>query len=239
LSKRSISVKALVEDISKGLSDAELMHKHGLSHVQLQRVFAQLIEAGYVGREVLEGRKQQETKPSSVGFGETDVPAVATESRSSGSPRPVPRGPHSTGILDPESSDPATPKSCSPSLPLSREEASRLRRHGLILILASYAFVTVFYLTDKLQIDAGFVFLLFWIGWIVTAIWGCLWRVRGLGQNAAWAIVAPVLVLNLLVVEALPNRYEPQSFPKVLWVALAVGVLGACGIALAMISRLL
>lgn len=197
LSTRSISVKVLLKDISKGLSDAELMHRHELTHVQLQRIFAQLLEAGHIGDEVLEERKQQEAKTS---------------------------------------------KRVSQSLPLSREKASHLRRYGLVLILASYMFEITMYLGDKLgriEVDVGLVPLFCGIGWIVSAIWGCLWRVRGLGQNSAWAIVAPVVGLNLVVVEALPNRYEPRSDPRVLRMASAVGVVVAFGITAAVINRLL
>jgi hypothetical protein len=77
------------------------------------------------------------------------------------------------------------------------------------------------------------------LGWIVTATLGCLRRVRGLGQPAAWAIVAPLFGVNLVVVEALSNRYEPRSDLRVLRVALAVGGLTAWGIALSQVIRLL
>ncbi len=214
MNKRSISAKALVEDIKKGLSDAELMSRHELSIGQLQKIFAQLLKAGYVAQEVLDGRRQEETEASSAGFGGTDVPGMATESRSWGSPRPVPPEPHFFGPSDNESPPPGRAKPCSPSLPLSREKASRVRRNGLILILVSYAFVTIFYIAGELQarmeFAIGFVAFLGAIGWIVTAILGCLWRVRGLGQHPVWAIVAPFMG-NLVVVEALSNRYEPES----------------------------
>lgn len=83
MSKRSISAKALVEDISNGLSDAELMGRHELSYGQLQKIFAQLVKAGYVAQEVLDGRRKEETETSSVGSRGTNVPAMRTESPSS------------------------------------------------------------------------------------------------------------------------------------------------------------
>jgi hypothetical protein len=58
-----------------------------------------------------------------------------------------------------------------------------------------------------------------------------------LALEGPWGIVAPLPGINLLVVEALPNRYEPQSFPRVLRVALAVGGFFAWGIALSQIIK--
>jgi hypothetical protein len=240
----------LLEDISKGLSDAELMDRHELSHAQLQKVFSQLLKAGYVAQEVLNGRRQAETKSSSVEFEGTGAPVKATESRSAQPPRPVPSESHSPVLMDDESRHPGTAKSSSSSLPYSREQAARFRRNGLILILASFGFMTMMIILSKLRegVEGG-VFpndgeglalnSIATLGWLVTAIWGCFWRLRGLGQSGAWGIVAPLPGINLLVVEALPNRYEPQSFPRVLRVALVLGVLGACGIAWTIISRLL
>jgi hypothetical protein len=73
----------------------------------------------------------------------------------------------------------------------------------------------------------------------VTAILGCLWRVRGLGNHAAWAIVAPINFVNLVVVEALPNRYEPKSDSRGLRVAFAVSGLMIWIVALSVIMKLL
>ncbi len=248
MSKRSISVKALVEDIGRGLPDAELMHRHELSPVQLQRVFAQLLRAGYVGREVLDARKQGDTKTSSEEFEGTEAPGMATQSRSSESPRPVPIEAYSPGLSDNQSGDPGAVKSSSRSLPYTREQASRFRRNGLILILASFGFVTMAIILRKLgegaEVDAfptdevgAVLHLLASLGWIVTSVLGCFWRLRGLGQSGAWGILAPVVGLNLLVVEALPNRYEPQSDLRVLRVALAVGGIFAWGMALSQIIK--
>ncbi|MBI4964365.1 MAG: hypothetical protein HY913_13895 [Desulfomonile tiedjei] len=244
MSKRSISVKDMIEDINKGISDAELMHRHELTHVQLQKVLGQLLKAGHVGREVLDGRRQEKNKTSSVEFEGADAPATATESRSSESPRPTPVEPHSFGLSDHASRHPGRAKSSSPSLPYSREQAARFRRNGLILIVASYACMAMFTIAGTLQAEMEYpignvVGLPGAIGWIVTAIVGCLWRLRGLGQNAAWAIVAPVVGLNLIVVEALPNRYEPQSYPRLLRLAFAAVGIAGWGIALSQIIRLL
>lgn len=187
LSKRSISAKALVGDINRGLSDAELMEKYELNHVQLQRIFAQLLKAGYVSREILHGR-QEEKKTSSVEFIETHVLATATEPCTLGSPRPAPIEPHSFGLSDHENSISSRDKSLSLSLPLSREEAARVRRKGLILIIASYASLTIFYVAAKLQarmeFPIGLVAFLGAIGWIVTAILGCLWRPERTGPTS-------------------------------------------------------
>jgi hypothetical protein len=176
------------------------------------------------------------------------MPAVAPKPHSSESPGLVPSEPHSFRLSDHESHHPGRANSCSPSLPLSREEASRIRRNGLILILASFGFVTMVIILTKLgegtevgafpKDDLGTALAcLGSLGWIVTSTLGCLWRVRGLGQHAAWAIVAPLSGVNLVVVEALYNRYEPQSDLRILRVALAVGGLTVWGIALSQIIK--
>ncbi len=249
MSKRSISAKALVEDLRNGLSDSEVMSRHELSFGQLQKIFAQLVKAGYVAQEVLDGRRKEETKPSSLKFDGTHVPAMATESRSSGSAHPVPIEPHSFGLSDHKNPSFGRDKSRSRSPPLSREEASRVRRNGLILIIASFGFVTMAIVLARLregaevgafptdEVGAALAFFAS-LGWIVTATSGCLWRVRGLGQHPVWAMVAPFMG-NLVVVEALSNRYEPESDRRGLRLALAILGLAPWGIAMAIVARLL
>jgi hypothetical protein len=255
LSKRSISAKAVVADIKKGLSDSELMSRHELSHGQLQKVLGQLIKAGYITQEELDRRRQQEVETSSAGPRGSNVTAAGREAHSSQSPRPLPPERHSVGPSPHLSPKPVSPKlgqpqPSSPSLPLSREEAARVRRNGLILISASYGFLTMgivlarlrevaevgAFPTDGVGVALGFFASL---GWIVTATLGCLWRVRGLGQHAAWAIVAPLPCLNLVAVEVLSNRYEPQSDRRGLRVAFAVLGLLAWLIALSQIIKFL
>jgi hypothetical protein len=219
LSKRSISAKALVEDIRKGLSDAELMDRHELSQGQLQKIFVQLIKAGHVPQEELDGRRPQQTGAAS--------PAPPRPARSERQSRgPSPRQDHK----------PAEPQTSSPSLPLSREEAARVRRNGLILIVASYVLWTIGTVLSTLGagsapdsfLQGEFIVGLFFlsvIGWLVTAILGCLWRVRGLGRHPVWAVVAPLFVLNIIVMAALPNRYEPEAGRRNLWLVVAVLVM--------------
>jgi hypothetical protein len=203
LNKRSISAKAVVADIKNGLSDAELMSRHELSEGQLHNIFSQLVKAGYVVQDQLDGRRQQ------------DASAASPEP-----PRPAQSLRHPVGPSPRQVSKPAAPQPSSLSLPLSREEAARVRRNGLILIIASYGFLTMGAITATLRKGAapspddlvGFALgLIVPIGWIVAAILGCLWRVRGLGHHPFWAIVAPLFCGNLVVIEALSNRYEPES----------------------------
>jgi hypothetical protein len=220
LGKRSISAKALLEDISTGLSDAELMDRHELSHAQLQKILAQLLKAGYIGREVLDGRRQAETKSSSVEFEGTDVPVMATESRSAQPPRPVQSRSHSPVLMDDESRHSGTAKSSSSSLPYSREQAARFRRNGLILILASFGFMTMMIILSKLRegVEGG-VFpndgeglalnSIAALGWLVTAIWGCFWRLRGPG--ASWR---PFLALIFLWWRPCPTDMSHSLFQE-------------------------
>jgi hypothetical protein len=242
LSKRSISAKALVGDIRKGLPDAELMSRYELSEGQLQKIFVQLIKAGYVAQEALDGRKQPETETSSAGIRGSGVAAAGNEVSSSEPPRSVPPQRH-----DPQSGR-AQPSSR--SLPLSGEEAARVRRNGLILILASIGFVTMRIVLAKLQASGEFVSFpindvvvvlrgLAGIGWLVTVILGCWWRVRGLGQHPVWAIVAPLNFVNLIVIEALSNRYEPQSDRRDLRVSCAIFGQFAWAIAWSQIIKIL
>jgi hypothetical protein len=220
-------------DIKKGLSDPELMDRHELSHGQLQKIFAQLVKAGYLGQELLDGRGPQEAKNSCAGASGTNATAVGNESSPSVPLRPVPPERQSLGPSPDLSPNADKPQPSSPSLPLSREEGARFRRNGLILILASLGLVTMRVILAKLQKGAEYGSFplddvgvvprgLAVIGWLVTAILGCLWRVRGLGHHAAWAIVAPFSYVNLVVVEALSNRYEPDSDRRGLRVAFAV-----------------
>jgi hypothetical protein len=219
LDRRSISAKAVVADIKKGLSDSELMNRHELNQGQLQKIFAQLIKAGYVAKEAVEERGQKETAALSS---EPPRPVLPKED----TPKPSPR----------QVSKPAAPQPSSRSLPLSREEAGRFSRNGLFLIFASYVLWTMGGIFDALARRAdpesflrgelmGLLLFLSGIGGFVTVILGCLWRVRGLGQHPAWAVVAPLFWLNIIVMVALPNRYEPESGRRGLWLGVSVLVM--------------
>jgi hypothetical protein len=249
LNKRSISAKAVVADIKNGLSDAELMNRHDLSSGQLQRIFAQLVKAGYVAQEELDGRMPQEAETSSAGASGSSVASLPSEAPSPKPPRPAPER-RLVGPSPSQGSKAGLPKPSSASLPLSREEAARVRRNGLILIIASFGFLTMGIVLARLRevaqvgafpTDGVGVALAFFasLGWIVTATLGCLWRVKGLGQHAAWGIVAPLVCGNLIVIEALSNRYEPDSDRRVLRVALAIFGLAAWGIGLSQIVKFL
>jgi hypothetical protein len=246
LSKRSISAKALIADINKGLSDAELMGRHELSYGQLQRIFAQLVKAGYVAQEELDGKRMRGTEASSPASPGSNVAAVepqkpSPEARQSASPEPPSVQPPPR--RGPEAGE---PRASSPSLPLSKEEASRIRRNGFIFILASYGFWTMGTIIIRLE-ESGelgsflsdVLISLAGIGYLVTAILGCFWRVRGLGQHAAWAIVAPVLGLNLLLLEALSNRYEPESDRRLLRALVAVLLLFALSLVSSLVDQFL
>lgn len=188
---------------------------------------------------MLDGRKQVETDTSFAGSHGSNVPAEGTEAPSSERPRPVPPERDSLGPSARQGPEAGTPLPSSPALPLSQEEASSVRRparNGLILILASYGLWTMEGIVGSLgqsgklgsfiPEDVGFGLACFaGIGGLVTAVLGSLLRVRGLGQHPVWAIVAPLFCGNIIVIEALPNRYEPESDRRGLRVT--IGIFGA------------
>jgi hypothetical protein len=248
LKKRSISAKALVEDVGNGLSDTELMSRYELSYGQLQKFFVQLIDAGYVTQEALNRRTHDQTKPASDELGVNGVQTTVPDSSEM---------PHS---VQPESQHVALSPHLPPelgkcqagalSLPMTREQASQARRNGLILILACYGLLTMQLILYKIQEGAelgsfprdgmgALLLLITPVIAIVGAVLGCLWRVRGLGQHAAWAIVAPLFWINVIVMEALPNRYEPHSDRRSLRLAFAVAGVAAWWIALSQVVKLL
>ncbi len=250
LKKRSVSAKALVEDIGNGLSDAELMSRHEIGYAQLQKFFAQLIQAGYIAPEVLVGRSHDETGAASAELSGNDEQATRPEWRSSKPPHSVPPEPHPVTLSPDRGPQLQKHHDDALSLPMSREQASRFRRNGLILILASFGFMTMGIILAKLResaevggfaiADVGAVLAVIApVGWMVSAVLGFLWRVRGLGQHAVWAIVAPFFWINVLVMEALPNRYEPNADRRGLRLAVAASGLAVWTIALSQIVKLL
>jgi hypothetical protein len=250
LKKRSVSAKALVEDIRNGLSDAELMSRHEIGYGQLRKLFVQLIEAGYLAPEALDGRRHEETKAASGEFGTNAVQPTQPERRSPGSPHSVRPDSHAATVSPHQSLQPGKGQPGALSLPMSPEQASRCRRNGLILILASFGFLTMatilaklregvepdVFPLDNLGVALGFLAT---VGAIISVVLGCLWRVRGLGQHAAWAVVAPLFFLNVVVLEALPNRYEPHSDVRALRLAFAVSGVVAWWITLLLVVKLL
>jgi hypothetical protein len=56
MAKKTVSVKAILEDVKKGLSDNEIMMRHELSPSQLKSVMSQLSEKGYLSADEIEAR---------------------------------------------------------------------------------------------------------------------------------------------------------------------------------------
>jgi hypothetical protein len=250
LKKRSISAKALVEDVRNGLSDTELMSRYELSYGQLQKLFLQLIEAGYVTQEALDARRQDQTKPAPEELGGSGVQAARPERRLSDTPHSVQPESHPEALSPQRGPELAKYEADALSLPMTREQASRARRNGLILILACYGVLTMQLILYKIQEGAepgsfpkdgigALLLLITPVVAIVFSVLGCLWRVRGLGQRAAWAIVAPLFWINVIVIEALPNRYEPHSDRRSLRLAFAVTGVVVWWIALSQVVKLL
>jgi len=250
LKKRLVSAKALVEDVRNGLSDAELVSKYEISYDQLQKFFVQLIEAGHLAQEALDGRRHEETKAPYAEFDANAVQAPQHGRRFPESSPSVQPKSHAVGLSPHRGTQLGKDEAGDLSLSMSPEQASRVRRNGLTLILASFGFLTMAIILAKLRegVELG-VFplndlgaaltVLAPVGAIVSAILGCLWRVRGLGQHAAWALVAPLLCVNAVVVEALPNRYEPHSDRRGLRLASAVSGLVTWWIALSQVVKCL
>ena len=249
LNKRSVSAKALVKDISNGLSNAQLMSRHEIDYAQLQKFFGQLIQAGHLAPEALVGRSHDETGATFAESSGNAAQAERPEPSSSKPPHPVEPGPHAEAPAAHPGAQPRKHQDDALSLPMSREQASRFRRNGLILILVSYGLLTMQLVLYKIVRDVGpgaspkeylgAVLFLVIVAYIVSAVLGCLWRERGLGQNAVWAIVAPFPGINVLVMEALPNRYEPDEDRRVLRLAFAVGGLAAWTLVLSQVVNLL
>ena len=82
MNKRKVSAKELVSDIKSGMSDAQLMAKHGLTPKGLQSAFSKLTEVGILNaaslreRGLVKGRPQAGT---SEGDGRSAGPAVSDE----------------------------------------------------------------------------------------------------------------------------------------------------------------
>jgi hypothetical protein len=237
-------------DIRNGLSDAELMSRHEIDSAQLRKFFAKLIEAGYIAPEALGGRSHDETGAAFAEAGANAAQTTRPERSFSKPPDPVQPGPHPEEPHPHPGAQLRKNQDDALSLPMSREQAHRLRRNGFILILASFAFITMGMILAQLRagptLDSfakddlgGALALMAPVGWIVTAVLGCLWRVRGLGHHAAWAIVAPFHGINVLVMEALPNRYEPDVDRRVWSLAFAVGGLAAWTIVLSQVVKFL
>jgi uncharacterized protein (DUF433 family) len=55
-SLNSIDLRAIVQDVRAGLTDGELMQKHGLSYLELEEIFNRLLDADLVTRGELYGR---------------------------------------------------------------------------------------------------------------------------------------------------------------------------------------
>lgn len=62
MEKKTVSVKAVLADIKSGMHDSELMRRHELTPSQLERLFAKLVDAGYLTNEELEARKPKSTQ---------------------------------------------------------------------------------------------------------------------------------------------------------------------------------
>jgi len=249
LDKRSISAKALLEDIRKGLSDAELMGRHELSPGQMQKVLAKLVNGGHIAQAVLDVRKRVQTKTSSAGPRGSNVPVMETGSHLPEPLTPVPPERYSSGPTPRQAPQPGAPQTSAPSLPLSQEEAARVRRNGLVLVLVSLGLITMGMIlatlrehrdpsSFSLQPIGGVLAAIASIGWLVISVLGCLWRVRGLGQNAFWAIVAPIPGVNLVVLEALSNRYEPDTNPRGFRITFAASCVLAWFVALSQVVKL-
>ena len=57
MASSKISAKAFVRDLNRGLSDSDLMMRHGISEESLPKVFKRLLDLGLVDGGTLESRK--------------------------------------------------------------------------------------------------------------------------------------------------------------------------------------
>jgi len=84
MAKRHVSAKAILHDLSVGLSDNEILKKYDLSNEQLQSTFQKLIKTGLLTQEALDRRRAAEKAipkegPSSTRQGDAQVEADRLE----------------------------------------------------------------------------------------------------------------------------------------------------------------
>ena len=133
--------RALVEDIRNGLHDAEIMSRHELSDSQLNKFFVRLIAAGYITKEALDAKQQEQA--ASANFYGNSMQTARPERSFSEPSRSVQPEPHSLAISPHLNPQPGNRQAGTLPLRVTRENASRIRRKGLIFILVSYALLTM------------------------------------------------------------------------------------------------
>lgn len=89
MKKKTVSVEDLLADVKKGMQDMELMRHYELTPSQLERLFAELVDAGDLTLEDLQARKPKSTQACpfcSADISKTDVRCPRCDQRLQASP---------------------------------------------------------------------------------------------------------------------------------------------------------
>jgi hypothetical protein len=82
MAKRSVSAKAIIEEIRKGTPDFEIMRQFELTPSQLKKIIEKLVNLGHISQEQLEARQPKKTKQCP--FCTYEIPKEAAQCRHCG-----------------------------------------------------------------------------------------------------------------------------------------------------------
>jgi hypothetical protein len=209
--KKRVSLAEVLADIQDGLSDRELMRKHGLSAKQLDKVYEKLVESGRMAQTEVDARK--DLLDDVLEFDE--VPLEESQA-------PV-RAPAITAEPDRPALPP--PPGSGNSLPPQPENWQKKATLGIILgiVLAILGGIVPAIGSE------GVVFRvlggLMWLTGTGLQIWGCYYLAKGKGYHGAFSMLGVMCCLGLLILLVLPNKYGDARTSGVLIVLIVAIVL--------------
>jgi hypothetical protein len=207
--KKRVSLTEFLSDFKGGLDDGQLMAKHGLSAKQLEEVYRRLVESGRLTQSELDTRR-----------GLLDVLEFEDDSLQESS---QPGASRDSAENNPQRVSPPPPSPDSlPPQPKNWQKKAALGIVAGIVIAVLSPFVPAIRIPGIEQWVFQFLSALMGLIGGGLQIWGCYHLVKGKGYHGALCLLGVLSCLGLVILLALPNKYEGQKTSGLL-IALVVG----------------